>query len=167
MRDPHLHPVLGMRSLGLLAVAVLPSLIASVVGSLFTARGLVGWYPALQKPFFNPPNAVFPFVWTFLYALMALSFWRILRAREGGAAKIRAILAFLAQMALNLGWSYVFFGLRSPYAGLAVIGALLVAIVVTMRLFRPIDAPASYALIPYLAWVGFATTLNGAIALLN
>ena len=167
MRDPHLIPVFNARSLAWLIVAVLLSMVVSAGGSLLTAPALQSWYITLKKPFFTPPNVVFPLVWTFLYALMALCFWRILRARPEAGPKGRAIALFLVQMALNLGWSWAFFHMRSPSLGLVAIGMLFVAIVLTIRAFSAIDKPAGYALYPYLAWVGFAAILNGAIAIAN
>lgn len=167
MRDPHLYPALSLRSMLLLVLAMIPSMVASVMGSLLTAPALVGWYPTLDKPFFTPPNLVFPLVWTFLYALMALSFWRILRARPEAGPKAAAILLFLVQIALNIGWSWAFFAKRSPYLGLVAIGLLFVAIVMTIRAFKALDRPAGLALLPYLAWVGFAALLNASIAIKN
>lgn len=167
MRDAHLHPALSLRSLLLLLLAMLPPLFASVLGQIFTASGLVGWYSTLNKPFFVPPSIIFPMVWTFLYALMAVAFWRILRAKPEAGPKGGAIALFLGQMALNLGWSYAFFFLRLPLFGLVVITALLIAIAFTIRAFVTIDRAAGWALYPYLAWVGFATVLNAAIVFLN
>jgi translocator protein len=158
-------PALSLRSLGLLAVAAVPVILVSALGSLFTFQGLTHWYPALVKPSFTPPNAVFPLVWTFLYALMTLSFWRVLRS--GAEGKRQALLTFGVQLALNLAWSWVFFGLRAPWGGVAVILALIGAIVLTMRAFRPLDRAAAYALTPYLVWVCFAAALNLSIALNN
>jgi tryptophan-rich sensory protein len=167
MRDPHLYPAFAPRSLALLVPALLPSVIASMLGSMVTAPALGGWYATLQKPVFTPPNIVFPLVWTFLFALMALSFWRILRARPEAGPKRDAILAFAGQMLLNVAWSYAFFGLRAPLAGMVVVALLFIAVALTIRHFRPIDPAAAYALTPYLAWVGFAMVLNGAIVILN
>jgi tryptophan-rich sensory protein len=167
MRDAHLHPALSPRGLLLLVLAMLPPLAASVLGQIFTAVGLVGWYRTLHKPFFTPPDLVFPLVWTFLYALMAVSFWRILRAKPEAGPKGAAIGFFFVQLALNVAWSWAFFGQRSPLLGLVVIGALLVAIALNIRAFTKIDRAAGWALYPYLAWVGFATLLNAAIFFLN
>lgn len=167
MRDPHLYPALSLRSIVLLVLAMIPSMAASVLGTLLTAPVVRGWYATLDKPFFTPPDIVFPLVWTFLYALMALSFWRILRARPEAGSKVTAVALFLVQMALNVGWSWAFFAKRSPYLGLVVIGVLFVVIVLTIRAFKAIDRPAGFALIPYLAWVGFAAVLNATIAVNN
>lgn len=71
------------------------------------------------------------------------------------------------QLALNLGWSAVFFGLRMAGAALVVIGLLLAAIGMTTRLFWNVDRLAGSLLLSYLAWVGFATALNTAIWYLN
>jgi translocator protein len=165
--DPALHPVLSWRGIVLLPVAVLPSLLASILGQLFTVVGLVEWYRLLQKPFFNPPDIVFPIVWTFLYALMAVAFWRILRLKPEAGAKGLAILAYLGQLVLNVGWSYVFFSLRSPLGGVVVSSAMLIAIGLTIRHFRQLDRAAGMALYPYFAWVAFATLLNATIVYLN
>jgi benzodiazapine receptor len=158
-------PALSLRSLGLLLVAAVPVILVSVFGSLFTFQGLVSWYPTLRKPFFTPPNGVFPIAWTFLYTLMVLSLWRVLRSDIPG--KGRALATFGVQLALNLAWSFVFFGLRSPWGGVGVITALIIAILLTIRAFRPFDTAAAYALVPYLAWVSFAALLNVSIAVLN
>lgn len=164
---PPMHSGLSWRGLILLPVAVLPSFVASVLGQLFTAVGMVSWYRTLQKPFFNPPDLVFPIAWTFLYALMAVAFWRILRLKPEAGPKSAAILAYLGQMVLNLAWSYVFFGLRSPIGGLVVSSAMLIAIGLTIRLFQRLDRAAGIALYPYFGWVAFATVLNAAIVWLN
>lgn len=103
MRDSHLAPALQPRSLLFLLVALIPPAVASLLGSALTMRGLVSWYPLLKKPFFTPPNVAFPLVWTFLYALMAIAFWRILRARPEAGPKGAAVFWFLAQIVLNIG----------------------------------------------------------------
>ncbi len=165
--SPAIHPATSMRGILLLPVSILPSLFASVLGQLFTAVGMVSWYRTLQKPFFNPPDLVFPIVWTFLYALMAVAFWRILRLKPEAGPKAAAIFAYLGQMVLNVGWSYVFFGLRSPLGGVVVSSAMLIAIGITIRQFQRLDRAAGIALYPYFAWVAFATFLNATIVYLN
>lgn len=158
-------PALSLRSIGWLLAAAVPVIVVSALGSLFTFQGLVSWYPTLNKPSFTPPNGLFPLAWTFLYTLMALSLWRVLRSDAPG--KKRPLMIFALQLTLNLAWSFVFFGLRSPWCGVVVIAALLAAIVLTMRAFHPFDSAAAYALLPYLGWVSFAAVLNVSIAVLN
>jgi len=148
-------------------VAVLPVVAVAVAGSLVTSPNIPGWYAGLEKPGFTPPNWAFPVAWTLLYALMAFSLWRILSLPQDLPGRSGAIVAFFVQLALNSLWSFAFFGAHSPIAGLAVIAALNVAILATIRAFWPLDRPAALLLVPYLAWVLFATALNGAVWQLN
>lgn len=143
------------------------SVAASLLGGLVTRPQIPGWYAALEKPFFNPPNWVFGPVWTLLFAMMALAFWRVLQRPAGTPGRGAAIVAHLVQMALNVTWSVVFFGLNSPAGGFLVIGLFLVAIGITIRLFASLDRPAAWLLAPYLAWVSFASVLNASIWWLN
>jgi tryptophan-rich sensory protein len=142
------------------------SFAAAAIGSALTLPNIDGWYGGLAKPAFNPPDWVFGPVWTVLYAMMGIALWRIRRFGEGKARE-EATLAFLAQLLLNVAWSAAFFALHSPRAGLVVIAALLVAIVTTIRFSARVDGLAALLLMPYLAWVFFASVLNLAIAILN
>jgi translocator protein len=167
LREEHLHPALSLRGLITLVIAILPVMIASFMGNAVTATAIGGWYTTLNKPFFTPPNLAFPIAWTILYSLMAVAFWRVLRAKPVVGPRGIAIALFLAQLVVNAGWSFAFFGLRSPVAGLVVIGGLLLLIAGTIRAFLPIDRAAGYALYPYIAWVAFAALLNAAIVVMN
>ena len=89
----------------------------SLLGQLATFPNLVPWYAGLTKPGFTPPNGVYGPVWTLLYALMALAFWRILILPQQSGRKL-AIVLFLVQLALNVLWSYCFFAAHSPLLGL-------------------------------------------------
>ena len=156
------------RSLSRLALAVALPCVALVLGNLATMPNIPTWYTNLNKPWFTPPGAVFGPVWTLLYASMAWAFWRVLRLKpEHSPQRRQAIVAFCVQMALNAGWSWAFFAARSPGLGLCVIGALMVAITVTILLFWRLDKPAGLILIPYWLWVAFASVLNAAIWRLN
>lgn len=139
----------------------------SMLGQLATLRSINDWYVDLVKPDFSPPNVVFPLVWSLLYALMALAFWRILRIFPEVSGRKSAIFIFLIQLALNLAWSWAFFGLKSPVAGLIVILALDIAVAATLDRFWRLDRLAGVMLAPYLLWIAFATMLNGAILALN
>lgn len=140
---------------------------AALIGNLATMPAIPTWYAGLAKPSFNPPNWLFGPVWGLLYAMMATAFWRILTMPAATPGRTSAIAAFLAQMSLNALWSVAFFAGRSPALGLVVILALALAIAATIALFRRLDRPAAWLLVPYLAWVCFAALLNAAIWRLN
>jgi tryptophan-rich sensory protein len=156
-----------MRPLPRFLVAVLPVVAVAVSASLVTQPNIPTWYASLQKPAFTPPNWAFPVAWTLLYAMMAYALWRILSLPENRSGRSAAITAFFAQLVLNGMWSFAFFGGKSPLAGLVVIAALIVAIIMTIRAFWRLDRTAGLLLVPYLAWVAYATLLNGTIWQLN
>jgi translocator protein len=121
------------------------------------------WYQSLNKPSFNPPNWIFGPVWTILYTLIAIAGWRIwLVAPNGTAMKI-----WWAALALNFLWPPVFFRAQQISLALVTILALLAAILAFIAAARRVDQPASLMFVPYAAWVGFASLLNGSIFLLN
>ncbi|RYE87545.1 MAG: tryptophan-rich sensory protein [Hyphomicrobiales bacterium] len=149
-------------------LAILPVIAASLIGSAVTVPQIPGWYASLAKPPFNPPNWLFAPVWTTLFALMALAAFRVLRRPADTPGRAQTLLAHHVQLALNMLWSCVFFGLNSPAGGLVVIALLLAAMIWTMRCFAALGDQLSAALfVPYLAWVSFATLLNGSIWWLN
>jgi len=145
---------------------MLVSFVAAAIGSLATIPNITTWYAMLEKPFFSPPNWVFGPVWTLLYLLMGLSLYLVWVAPYKKSKK-SAFTLFGLQIVLNVLWSLVFFGLHLPWVGVVIIGLLLAAIIGTIKYFRPISKTAAYLLLPYVAWVSFATLLNIAVALLN
>jgi len=147
-------------------VAVGPVLLASGLASLATLPNIPTWYASLARPAFTPPNWVFGPVWTILYAMMAAAAWRI-PEKPPGPIRSRALAAFFGQLALNAARSFALFGAHSPFGGLIVIVPLLVMILVTIALFRPLDRLAARLLVPYAAWVAYAAVLNAAIWRLN
>ena len=142
-------------------------ILAAGVGSLATIPNIPTWYAGLAKPSFTPPNWLFGPAWTVLYILMGISFWRVLSLAAGEPGQRLAVALFLVQLTLNAFWSVAFFGLRSPFFGLVVIGTLLVAIIATLFVFWPLDRVAAILMGPYLAWVGFASALNLSVYLMN
>jgi len=136
------------------------------LGGIATATSVETWYQGLQKPPFNPPNWIFAPVWTTLYVLMGVAAWRIWRRREAGGRRL-ALTLFAFQLALNLAWSFLFFGLQRIDLALVDIVLLLLAIAATIALFWPIERLAAWLLAPYLLWVAFATALNASLWLLN
>ncbi|MBE0624710.1 MAG: tryptophan-rich sensory protein [Burkholderiales bacterium] len=141
-------------------------LAVSAVGSAVTSSSVGTWYQTLAKPAFNPPNWIFAPVWTALYFMMAVAGWRVWR-RDGLRQARWALSLFVLQLALNLSWSILFFGLRSIGAALIEIALLLLAILATTVLFWQRDRLAGMLFIPYAGWVAFATVLNGALWRLN
>ncbi|NNE83281.1 MAG: tryptophan-rich sensory protein [Alphaproteobacteria bacterium] len=141
-------------------------LAVSGIGGAITATSVGDWYQALQKPTFNPPDWIFAPVWTTLYVLMATAAWRVWRL-PASPARQSALIVFVLQLALNLLWSLLFFGLQRIDLGLIEIVILLVCIVATTILFWRNDVAAGVLVVPYVLWVGYASVLNGALWLLN
>lgn len=152
----------------LLALALFVGICLGVggLGGAVTATSVTEWYPTLNKPSFNPPNWVFGPVWTALYVMMGVAAWRIWRAADRDAAR-GPLAVFALQLAVNLGWSVAFFGLRNLGLAVAVIIALDLLVLATALMFRRVDRFAEWLLIPYLAWIAFATILNVAVWRLN
>jgi translocator protein len=150
-----------------LAIAVIPVIAASALGSYATMPAIPIWYAGLVKPVFSPPNWVFGPVWTLLYAIMAYAAWRIISLPVKTPGRWGAMTIFFVQLALNTAWSFVFFGNRNILGGLIVIALLWLTIAETIRRFAEIDKPAALLLVPYLAWVSFASLLNAALWQLN
>jgi translocator protein len=140
---------------------------ASALGSAATTPAIPTWYATLNKPWFNPPNWIFPVAWTSLFMLMAFGFWRILRQVGGGRPRNLAILAFLVQIVINVSWSFAFFGAQSPGTAVAVAVALVAAVATMVVAFRRVDPLAGNLQLPYLAWVSFALVLNVTIWWIN
>lgn len=121
------------------------------------------WYQGLNKPQWNPPNWIFGPVWTALYLMMGVSAWLVWQQLNAKPA----LGLFLLQLALNAAWTPVFFGLKQPGAALIIILAMWCAIAGTIASFWPRSRAAAYMLLPYLAWVTFASALNFKIWQLN
>lgn len=150
-----------------LLISVIGCELVGILGTPFTAAAIPTWYATLNKPFFAPPNWLFGPAWTLLYFLMGVSFYLIWKQNSKSKETKTAKKFFLAQLFLNFIWSPIFFGLRSPLLGLIVIIILWALIIATIYKFYPLSKWAAYLLVPYLLWVTFATTLNGAILFLN
>lgn len=132
-----------------------------ILGAVWTTRSVKTWYPTLEKPPFRPPNWVFGPVWTTLYAMMAIAMYTVSEKQSADRSVVRiAKILWGIQLVLNLLWSYLFFGRRSPLAGMIDIAALWVAIVLTMIAFLKVSRRAALLMLPYLLWVSFAAVLN-------
>ncbi|ELZ42493.1 TspO and MBR like protein [Halorubrum saccharovorum DSM 1137] len=158
------------------AAAVGVNLIGAV-GVPFTATESA-WFGGLDLPAYYPPSWAFGVVWPILYALIGAAAALVyLGGREvegsaGEAARLGrdariALGLFAVQLAVNVAWSPVFWGLERADLGLVVLGLLLPLVVAAIVAFDRVDRRAALLLVPYLAWVCFATALNYGIWALN
>jgi tryptophan-rich sensory protein len=146
--------------------------LAGFIGAVFAAAttGAVfkpgQWYRDLAKPTWTPPDWAFPVVWAVLYLMIAVSGWLVWEATAGWERTF-LIGVYLLQLALNAGWSVIFFGFRNPRLALVEVAAMWFSIAVLIVLFWPVSMTASLLLIPYLVWVSIAAALNAEIVRLN
>ncbi|MEW2414953.1 TspO/MBR family protein [Streptomyces sp. NPDC046866] len=124
------------------------------------------WYRNLRKPPWQPPQWAFAAVWTPLYASLAFAFGHAL-GRSRGPERAKTVAGFAANLALNAGWSWLFFGCRSPRAALAGILLLDLGNAGLIRRTARTDPTAARVLLPYAAWCAFATALNASISRRN
>ncbi len=133
---------------------------AGGIGAIFTTNAIPTWYAGLSKPAFTPPNAAFGPVWITLYLLMGIAVFFIWREGLHGGLTRAAFGLFWGQLVLNILWSVVFFGLKSPLGGVVVILVLWAAILASIILFFRVSAVAGSLMIPYIVWVSIAANLN-------
>lgn len=136
-------------------VFVLPCLVAAGMGVAFPARD---FYNKLDRPAWSPPPWLFGPVWTLLYIMIAVAGWRLSQVPGPGA--VPALVAWGIQIALNALWTPLFFGLRRLGVAFGEVALLWLSIAATIVLAWPVDIWAALLLIPYLAWVSFASALN-------
>jgi translocator protein len=150
----------GFRSSVAFGIFLLLAFSAAAFGALFAPDA---WYAGLNKPSWNPPNWIFGPVWTTLYALMAYAAWRVWKAGDSQLA----LGMWVLQLIPNALWSYFFFGVKRIEWALVDIVLLLISIVACTALFAQRDRLAATLMLPYIAWVSFATFLNWTLLNLN
>jgi benzodiazapine receptor len=150
-----------------LVTSIVVCQLAGFIGSLFVATNIGTWYTHIRKPFFTPPNWVFGPVWFVLYLLMGIAVYLVWSKGWYERGVKRSMVAFGQQLLLNVLWAVMFFGSRSPFMGLVVIGFLWLAIFYTMENFLKVSTNAGLLLLPYLLWVTFAAFLNLSILVMN
>jgi tryptophan-rich sensory protein len=151
-----------------LIISLIIPQIAGAIGAVFTTSSISGWYAILQKPSFSPPNWIFGPVWTALFLLMGISLYLVWNNGAIDAkTKNTAFIIFGIQLALNVLWSILFFGLKSPGASLMEIFLLIVAIIINAVYFYKISPVAGWLFLPYILWTSFASVLNFFIWKLN
>jgi translocator protein len=138
-----------------LVLWVVAAFVPAAIGAAFPAPD---YYARLDKPAWSPPSWLFGPVWTVLYLLIGVAAWLV--DRRGGPGTRTALRLWGTQLVLNAAWTPIFFGLRNPGAALLEIGVMWVAIAATAVAFAARRTAAGALLLPYLAWVTFATVLN-------
>jgi Tryptophan-rich sensory protein (mitochondrial benzodiazepine receptor homolog) len=162
----NLFKVGDKKQLGVLLIIVI---LTEALGFLsgFLVMSNQGLYENLMKPSFSPPGWIFPIVWSILYLLMAISFYRIWLSGKYGKDVRKAMRYYFIQLGLNLIWPVIFF--RFKLYGLAFIELLLLLVFILLTTFQfyKIDKKAGLLMIPYIIWVSFAGVLNYVIWMFN
>jgi len=141
---------------------------AVLVGILgFLATDLSGWYIALEKPAWQPPDWLFGPVWTLIYALAAVAGVSAWQGAPQSAGRNRILALFAINAFLNLLWSLLFFRLHRPDWALIEVAFLWLSILALIFGLRPFSKVSTWLLAPYLLWVTFAAVLNATIVRLN
>ena len=149
-----------------LIISIIIPQLAGGIGAVFTSKSVGVWYKTLKSSSLNPPGWVFGPVWTILFLLMGVALYFVWTSENAGSKKI-AFWVFGIQLAMNVIWSILFFGLHRPDLALIEIFILWLAILANIFVFYSISKPAGILLMPYLAWVSFAIYLNYSIWRLN
>lgn len=141
------------------------SFVTGGIGAVATANAAT-FYATLLQPSWAPPAWLFGPVWSALYILMGVAAWLVWR-RHGFGGAATALGLFVIQLVANALWSWLFFKWRLGTAALLEIVVLWMLIAATIRGFWPLHRPAALLLIPYLAWVSFASALTLSLVRLN
>ncbi|MFM1754291.1 MAG: hypothetical protein RLZZ236_1230 [Bacteroidota bacterium] len=157
-----------MNKISRIAIVVIICLAVGYLSGMVTRASITTWYPTLVKPSFNPPNWIFAPVWTSLYVMMGVAaglIWNQITTQK--VAVTKALQIFAIQLILNALWSYLFFGLHNLMLATIEVVLLWLMIFETYSQFAKINKTASYLMLPYLAWVSFASVLTASIWWLN
>lgn len=145
----------------------------ALLGGIFTTASVNSWYQTLIKPGFAPPNWVFGPVWLILYLSIGLAtylFWNTknpARSKNKSPKKLPGFIFLYLQLIFNLAWSIIFFLLHSPEAALYEIIFLIGLTILNIFYFAQVNLKSGLILLPYLAWLSFASYLNWAFYILN
>ncbi len=150
-----------------LIIAILICEVTGILSGFLSNSGRGPWFDSLVKPEWNPPSSVFGPVWTILYLLMGISLWLVWKSNAPEPQKKQAMWLFAFQLFLNFWWSMIFFKFHAIGLAFAEIIMMWVLILFTIIYFSKISKPAAWLLVPYIAWVSFASILNYAIWMLN
>jgi len=150
-----------------IALILILTAATSALGAFVSGGDSDPWYAALNKAALNPPSALFGIVWPILFVLMALGAV-LVRIKAGSfAAASSALGLYFTQLAVNLSWSWLFFGFQQPLYAMIALIIMWLLIAAMIRSFAKHSWAAAILQFPYLLWVSFAGYLNGSIILLN
>ena len=151
-----------------IALITVPAIVGfgSLSGWLSNSGYGNSWFDGLEKPFFMPPGWAFGLVWPILYVLLGIAVALVLQEPMTRQRR-NALILFVVQLAFNYAWSPIFFGAHDIQLGLLVILVMTGLAAMTANLFWRIRPLAGALMIPYLAWLCFAASLNAAIGRLN
>ena len=153
-------PIVSLRRhAAVLTACILVSFAPGVFGAWFEPGD---WYLHLDKSPLTPPGWVFPIAWTLLYLTIGVALYIVLLYTTGRERRF-PLAIFAVQLVLNGAWSWLFFGRHAVGLALIEIGVLWISIVAMIFAFARYSRFAAKLLVPYLAWVTFATYLNFAI----
>ena len=158
-----------MKKINFLALSI-SILFAEAVGflSALISGNMSGTYDSLIIPPLSPPAILFPIAWAILYAFMGAAAYFVWDSKRGTAAeKSLALRLYLAQLLVNFSWSIFFFRFEAFWFSIAVIILLDILVLLTTVRFKAINRLSYWLMLPYLAWLIFATYLNIGVAVLN
>lgn len=146
-------------------VASSGAVLVAILGGFASMPG--EWYAALNKSALTPPDWVFAPAWTVIYATCVVSAVLGWRAAETGAQRTWLIWLFVANGALNVLWSVLFFTLKRPDWALVEVVALGLSVAALIVFLWRLSSLAAVLQVPYLIWVSFAAYLNLQVTVLN
>lgn len=117
------------------------------------------WFQSLTKPAIFPPPAAFGIVWSILYVMVGFALALVMSA-WGAYGRGGAVLLFAIHFVFNMAWTAVFFGMQNMLGGLIVLGCAVITVLPVLFAFWRVRKAAAYMLLPYFAWLCFATALN-------
>jgi len=127
----------------------------------------MSWYETLAKPSWAPPASLFGTVWSILYPIILVAYGFVIVQALRGEMPRSVLWPVLINLAANIAFTPIQFGLRNLVLAELDIIIVLVTIVWSMIAIWPHARLAAIALVPYLVWVGIATVLQTSITLLN
>lgn len=162
---------MNAKSFSIHSIKVKPLVISLIIPfvsgliSYFLSGDIKSVYAVIEKPFFAPPDWIFPVVWNILFLLMGISCYMIFVS--GSSLRKKALTFYGVQLLLNTFWTFIFFKLEMFLFALIWVAAILVLVAVMCLYFYRIKPWAAYLQIPYLLWLTFALMLNAGVYFLN